>query len=137
MNDQQRRHQRHLLEASTFIELVSPAMISAEPGKLSACKTQKVSQSGLQLSLKEQVTPGLILQIGVHLPSVAETLYLAGEVKWCNINADTKMPWVAGFELLNDKESDINRWVEIMIAMDAQARLSHCVPQRYNAVDPH
>ena len=81
--DEKRRHLRLPLESTVFIELVSPGVGSASPGKVAVCKTLDVSRGGLRVSLEQELTIGAILQIGVDLPDYRETLYLAGEVRWC------------------------------------------------------
>lgn len=108
---EQRKHLRLPIECTTFIELLSPRLGQSESGKMITCKTVNVSRTGLQVGLTEYLTVGAILQIGVDLPNVAETLYLAGEVRWCLPRTDDQNPWLAGFLILNAQDSDIEQWV--------------------------
>ncbi len=119
MPEQRRRHLRLPLASTTFIELLSPRMGQAESGRLLTCKTMNVSRGGLQVILEEQVTVGAILQIGVDLPGAADTLYLAGEVRWCLPSTDEQQPWMAGFQILNADDSDIERWVTLIASMES------------------
>ena len=76
---EQRKYLRLPIESTTFIELLSPRLGQTESGKMITCSTLNVSRGGLQVILAEQLTVGAILQIGVDLPNVADTLYLAAD----------------------------------------------------------
>jgi Tfp pilus assembly protein PilZ len=119
MPDQRRKHLRLPIESTTFIELLSPRLGQSESGKMVTCKTMNVSRGGLQVILVEELTVGAILQIGVDLPGAEDTLYLAGEVRWCLPSNDEKHPWMAGFQLLNANDSDIDRWVTMIASMES------------------
>ena len=121
MAEQRRKHLRLPLESTTFIELMSPRAGDSEPGRLVTCKSLNVSRAGLQVSLGEKLTIGAILQIGIDLQESADTLYLAGEVRWCLANKSEHHPWIAGFQILNANDSDIDRWVEYIVAMERQS----------------
>jgi hypothetical protein len=121
MTEQRRKHLRLPLESTTFIELMSPRAGDPEAGRLVSCKSLNVFRGGLQVSLGEQLTVGAILQIGIDLPGSAETLYLAGEVRWCLVNKNEHHPWIAGFQILNANDSDIDRWVEYIVEMERQS----------------
>ena len=83
------------------------------------CKTMNVSRGGLQIVLEEELTVGAILRIGVALSGANDTLYLAGEVRWCLPSKDAQNPWMAGFQILNADNSDIERWVALIGAMES------------------
>lgn len=117
--DEKRRHLRLPLESTVFIELVSPGVGSASSGKVAICKTLDVSRGGLRVSLEQELTVGAILQIGVDLPDNRETLYLAGEVRWCEQVEGPRPLWFAGFKLMNADDSDIDSWVELLAGMDS------------------
>lgn len=118
MAEQRRQHLRLPVESTTFIELMSPRAGDPEPGRLVTCKSLNVSRRGLQVSLGEKITVGAILQIGIDLHDATETLYLAGEVRWCLANRNKHHPWIVGFQILNATDSDIDRWVEYIVAME-------------------
>ena len=120
MAEQRRKHLRLPVESSAFIELMSPRASNPEHGGRVTCKSLNVSRGGLQVSLGEQLTVGAILQIGIDLQGSADTLYLAGEVRWCLANKDEHHPWIAGFQILNANDSDIDRWVEYIVDMEKQ-----------------
>lgn len=119
MPEQRRKHLRLPIESTTFIELLSPRMGKAESGRMITCKTMNVSRGGLQVILAEEITVGAILQIGVDLPGAEHTLYLAGEVRWCLPSNDEQNPWMAGFQILNADDSDIERWVALIETMES------------------
>jgi len=82
------------------------------------CKTMNVSRGGLQVVLQEDLGVGTILQIGVDLPGTEDTLYLAGEVRWCLPSNDAQNPWLAGFQVLNADDSDIELWAALIVSME-------------------
>ena len=118
MPEQRRQHLRLPIASTTFIELLSPRLGQSESGKMITCSTMDVSRGGLQVLLAEELTVGAILHIGVDLPNAEDTLYLAGEVRWCLPSNDALQPWMAGFQILNANNSDIDRWVAIISALE-------------------
>jgi len=118
MSEQRRKHLRLPLESETFLELLSPRMGQAESERMIKCKTMNVSRGGLQVVLQEELGVGTILQIGVDLPGTEHTLYLAGEVRWCLPSNDAQNPWLAGFQVLNADDSDIERWAALIVSME-------------------
>lgn len=119
MPDQRRKHLRLPIESTTFIELLSPRLGQRGSGKMVTCKTMDISRRGLQVILTEKLTVGAILHIGVDLPNEPETLYLAGEVRWCLPSKDEQLPWMAGFQVLNANDSDIERWATLIATMES------------------
>tara|TARA_R110002072_G_scaffold84070_1_gene190629 strand:- start:16298 stop:16654 length:357 start_codon:yes stop_codon:yes gene_type:complete len=115
---EQRKYLRLPIESTTFIELLSPRLGQTESGKMITCSTLNVSRGGLQVILAEQLTVGAILQIGVDLPNVADTLYLAAEVRYCQASNNEQQPWIAGFQIMNANDSDIERWVALITVME-------------------
>ena len=119
MSQDKREHLRLPVASTIFIELVASGIGEHDDGHVAACKTLDVSRGGLQVSLEQPLRVGAILQIGVELPSLNETLYLAGEVRWCRPDASGNDYWSAGFELQNAADSDIERWVDLLTDMDS------------------
>ena len=118
MPEQRRKYLRLPVESTAFIESLSPRAGQSDSGQLLRCKTLNVSRGGLQVALSEELTVGTILQIGVELPGEEDTLYLAGEVRWCLPSENKQHPWLAGFRVLNADNSDVDRWVDLVIAME-------------------
>ena len=116
MSVEKRRHERLTFQGTIFIELVSPGM-SGHDGEVVMCKTIDISRSGLRVGVDREFTVGAILQIGVDLLDAEETLYLAGEVKWCGPAEDR---WLVGFELMNANDSDIEAWRAALTGMDSK-----------------
>lgn len=119
MPEQRREHLRLPMESTTFIEVLSPGLDQGEPAKMVTCSTMDVSREGLQVKLSETLILNTILQIGVDLPNAADTLYLAGEVCWCQPSNDEQHPRVAGFQILNANGSDIDTWAALIEAMES------------------
>lgn len=118
MADEQRRHLRLPVASRVFIELVAPGLAEDDHGEIAACKTLDVSRGGLRVSLDRELTVGAILQIGVEWPGADDTLYLAGEVKWCRELHTRPHRWSAGFQLMNANNSDIASWLRLLSVMD-------------------
>ena len=119
MADDQRRHRRLPIDSRVFIELVAPGLGGSQSGQVTTCRALDVSEGGLRVSLDRELPEGAILQIGVELPQYSDTLYLAGEVRWCCRDQEAEQRWTAGFALLNADQSDIDRWVALVAAMDS------------------
>ena len=119
MSEQIRKHLRLPIESKTFIELAPSRMGENDSGELVTCKSLNVSRGGLQVALGEEVTVGAFLQIGVDLPGTEDTLHLVGEVRWCLPSKDQQGSWLAGFQLLNADNSDIERWVKLISTMES------------------
>ena len=117
MPEQRRNHQRLPLASTTFIELLAPGPGQSESGKMVTCSTMDVSRGGLQVKLSESLILNTILQIGVDLPNAADTLYLAGEVCWCQPSNDEQHPRMAGLQILHANGSDIDTWIALVEAM--------------------
>lgn len=119
MPEEKRQHLRLPVQSTVFIELVSRQVGTDESGKVAQCKTLDVSRGGLRVSLEYELVVGAILQIGVELPDSDDTLYLAGEVRWCRQDPGPELSWSAGFALLNANGSDIDSWVSLLTEMDS------------------
>lgn len=118
MPEQRRQNLRLPIECTTFIELLSSRSDHSEPGRTLTCKTLNMSRAGLQVILAEKLLVADILKIGVDLPTATDTLYLAGEVRWCLPSHDEQLPWMAGFLLLNSSDTDIDQWIALLAAME-------------------
>jgi hypothetical protein len=120
MSEEKRKHLRLPIESTIFIELVSPDLEGEDPGEIAECRTLDVSRGGLRVSLARELQVGAILQIGVDLPEAKETLYLAGEVRWCReLPGEETQRWSVGFQLLNAGNSDIASWVGLLGELDS------------------
>jgi hypothetical protein len=119
MSIEKRRHERLSFQGTIFIELISPGM-SGHDGEVVICKTIDISQSGLRVGVDRELTVGAILQIGVDLLDAEDTLYLAGEVRWCGPDDDAEDRWLVGFELMNANDSDIEAWRAALTEMDGE-----------------
>ena len=119
MSEEKRRHLRLPIESRVFIELVSPDLEGEDPGEIAECRTLDVSRGGLRVSLDRELVVGAILQIGVELPDADETLYLAGEVRWCRALPGEEQGWSVGFQLLNAGSPDMASWIGLLSERDS------------------
>lgn len=118
MAEDKRRHLRLTVQSRVFIELVAPDLSGDDAGKIVLGKTLDVSRGGIRVSLDDRLTPGAIHQIGIELPEPAQTLYLAGEVRWCLARRAPQTGWTAGFALLHADGSDLASWTELLATME-------------------
>ena len=114
MTDNNRQPVRIRMDSHVFIELESPEVDGEGQGEIARCKTTDISRGGLQVGLDRELAVGAILQIGVELPGAEDAFYMAGEVKWCRPDAGAEGSWIAGFQLLNASDSDIERWRSLL-----------------------
>jgi len=113
-----RSHRRLSFEGNIFVELLSPGTENNQPREIACCQTRDVSQNGLRVGINRELEIGAILQIGVELSGQDNTLYLTGEVKWCERDDSGKTLWQVGFELMNATDSDIDAWRAQLVDMD-------------------
>ena len=106
------------VKTRVFVELESPPPGSLGPGNVAQCATLEVSEGGLRVGLRESISVGAILQIGVELPGKAEPFYLVGQVRWRKLDKNNRNRWIAGFEILNAHGSDIQQWSAALQIMD-------------------
>jgi Tfp pilus assembly protein PilZ len=118
MTEQKRKHLRLPIESTIYIKLLTSRPGQDESARMIMCKSLNVSRGGLQVMLEEELTVGAILQIGVELPGAKDTLYLAAAVRWCLPSKNEQNPWMAGFQILNAGNTDIERWVALIVAME-------------------
>ena len=119
MLQEKRRHPRLPVESKVFIELRAPGLGGSEPGKIALCRTTNISQRGIRVQLATELQAGSILQIGIDLPDSRQTIYLAGEVRWCD-PAPEEGPdrWAAGFMLLDAEGCDLELWRALLDDME-------------------
>ena len=119
MSPEERKYERLSFQGRVFIELLAPG-VDATEGEVVACTATDISRSGLRVCLGRELTVGAILQIGAEVPQQEDTLYLAGEVKWCRQDGSATEIWSVGFELLNASDSDIESWRSILTDLDGR-----------------
>lgn len=114
-----RKHSRLLIEGRTILELESSAMDHADPSVLITCCSLNISRKGLQAELEQEVLVGAILQFAVDLPDPEQTLFLVGEVIWCQPGEKPEGTWLAGFQILNAAGSDIEHWIAMIEELES------------------
>ena len=110
MSEFNRAHPRHPFEGEIFIERLASGVENDQPSEIIKCKTVDVSLNGLRVGINLQLDVGAILQIGVDLSDAQDTFYLVAEVKWCCRDDTGETVWLAGFELLNAADTDLEFW---------------------------
>ena len=107
------------INTRTFIELESSDASRAHAGQILHCHTVTVSRGGIRVAVDAALTVDSILQIGIDSPTDSSPLYLTGEVIWCNPYDDAESTWHAGFKLLNNSDTDIQRWLQLLASLDS------------------
>ena len=120
MPENMREHFRFPVESTVFVELISPEFGSNEAATIVKCRTLDVSREGLRVTVEQPLPVGAILQLGVELPAMADTLFLVGEVRWSHPlpGTEAQPSWSAGLAMLNADESDIDNWVALLATME-------------------
>lgn len=118
MSEEKRKYLRMPAHNRVFIELEAPGYQDENPSKIAQCHSLDVSRTGLRVHLDQALVVGAILQIGVEIHDRDNTLYLAGEVKWCDPDPDTTNGWVAGFKLMDAAQSDIDHWYTLWAILE-------------------
>ena len=119
MTEQKWKDLRLPIESTICIELMTSRPGQDKSASMIMCKSLNVSRGGLQVMLEEELTVGNILQVSVELPGEKDKLYLAAAVRWCLPSKNEQNPWMAGFQILNASDSDIERWVTLIVAMES------------------
>jgi hypothetical protein len=121
MQKDMRKQPRFPVENTAFVELASPEFGSREAGEIARCKTSDVSRGGLRVKLDQALLVGAILQVGVQLPADSGTLYLVGDVRWCNPipTSGAEPGWSAGLCLLKADDSDLDSWAALITTMES------------------
>jgi len=112
MVENDRNHIRIKMHTRIFVEAM--AATDTTEGLLLQCKVVDVSYGGFSVDIESEVPVGAILSVCAELPAVEEPFYMAAEVKWCRPNDDGKDGWLAGFELLKSRGTDIEAWRNLL-----------------------
>ena len=112
MVEKDRNHTRIKMHTRIFVEAI--AATDTTEGLLLQCKVVDVSYGGFRVNIESEVPVGAILSVCAELPAVDEPFYMAAEVKWCRPNDDGKDGWLAGFELLKSRDTDIEAWRNLL-----------------------
>jgi PilZ domain len=112
MEDNDRNHIRINMHTRVFVEAI--AATDSADGLLLQCKVVDVSYGGFRAIIESELTVGAILSVCAELPAVKEPFYMAAEVKWCRPNAGGESGWLAGFELLKSRDTDIESWRNLL-----------------------
>lgn len=111
-----RRYPRREFAGEVFIEQVSQLNGESE---ILQCTGLDASQTGLRVETGVALPVGAFLRIGVEAPGEPETLYLVGEVRWCD-NADDGH-CLSGFRLVDDGGSDFQKWKATVHLMERES----------------
>jgi hypothetical protein len=112
MVDNGRDHIRIKMHTRIFVEV--EAASDTSKSVLLQCNVVDVSYSGFRVNVERELIQGSILSVCAELPAVEEPFYMTAEVKWCRPNEDGNSDWLAGFEILKSRDTDIDSWRELL-----------------------
>jgi hypothetical protein len=112
MVENDRNHTRIKMHARIFVETVAPT--DGAEGLLLQCKVVDVSYGGLRVPIESEVPVGATLSVCAELPAVEDPFYMAAEIKWCRPDEGGKGGWLAGFELIKSRDTDIEAWRNLL-----------------------
>ena len=104
--------------AAVFIEWMAGAegLEGASQTAVILCSSADLSSHGLRVSTDRALPVGAILTLGVELKKTSETLFLAGEVRWCE--HDSSGRYQIGFQVLQAEDSDHERWQDVVTTLN-------------------
>ena len=102
------------MDCRVFIELVAAPPGGEGKSNIASCDISDISYDGLKIGVENELTVGSILSLCVEIPAVEDPFYLVGEVKWCRPQHTAEGGWLAGFQMLNSSDSDIDAWRDLL-----------------------
>jgi len=109
--EQNRRASDRLNERGIiFLEMPPAADSVSDRPSISICQSLDISTSGLRVCLDAAVVPGVILQLGIELGELGETIYLVSEVVRCIPTGPGGTGFEVAFQLLDSDGTDIDAW---------------------------
>jgi hypothetical protein len=100
--------------AIIFIEIMPSGNATAGQPSILICHSLDISRNGLRVCVDEALEAGSILQLGVELRELGETLYLVGEVVRCAESNGMSSGFEVAFKLLDSDGTDIQDWRELI-----------------------
>jgi len=109
-NAERRRHVRLEMDEKLFVQIVSASDAQELVGKTYFCKTVDVSESGLKITVQQEVPKNCEVELWVQIHSTAEKYFLFGHTQWCVGFEQGGGNYELGIKLKDGDESDIQKW---------------------------
>lgn len=113
MSGEKRHYKRLKGSATAFIELMGPNVDAPDGAPIIICDSLDISQAGVRVCVDTFIEPGTILQLGLQLAGIDQTLYMVGEVRWAK-RTDSGEGYSIGFELMESDGTDIHKWRSLL-----------------------
>ena len=109
-NAERRRHVRLELDEKLFVQIVSASDAKELVGKTYFCKTLDVSESGLKITVQQEVPKNCEVELWVQIHSTAKKYFLFGHTQWCIGLEQAGGNYELGIKLKEGEETDLKKW---------------------------
>jgi len=109
-NAERRRHIRLEMDEKLFVQIISASNAQELVGKTYFCKTLDVSESGLKITVQQQVPKNCEVELWVQIHSTSKKYFLSGHTQWCIGFEQSVGSYELGIKLKNGKSSDLEQW---------------------------
>lgn len=107
-----RRHQRRLDQYKVFVQVLVCEADAELNHQTFLCRTQDVSRSGLQISLKQALPAGTLVDLWLDNPAIGKKCFLSGEVQWSRPDGEQN-DYRHGVKLHQPLFSDTEQWQRV------------------------
>jgi hypothetical protein len=108
-----RQHVRQPRDERVVVQIVSSTHDTLPPGTVVRCSTKDVSPQGIRIQLDRPLSEGCLLELCVEFLNHPGFIFLAGEVKWCKVLAESKR-YLVGMELKERQTDNFKLWQGVL-----------------------
>jgi len=109
-NAERRRHIRLDIGEKLFVQIVSAEDAQELVGKTYFCKTVDVSETGLKITVQQEVPKNCEVELWVQMQSTAKKYFLFGHTQWCIGKPQDNGNFEMGIKLKQGDKSDFQSW---------------------------
>jgi hypothetical protein len=113
VSEEKRHYKRLRGSATAFIELMGPNVDAPDRAPIIICDSLDISPAGVRVCVDTFIEPGTILQLGLQLAGLDQTLYMVAEVRWAK-PTESGEGYSIGFELMESDGTDLERWRSLL-----------------------
>ena len=109
-NAERRRHVRLEVDEKLFVQIVSASDAEELVGKTYFCKTVDVSESGLKITVEQEVPKKCEVELWVQVQSTGKKYFLFGQTQWCMGFKHANGSYELGIQLQQADKTDLEEW---------------------------